>query len=72
MSRRCGGGRRSKGTSVLSRVPIDPGYAVVIPEERVVVSPDEGVSPNPSRVGPSTSSTNPAGNELQGENSGGK
>jgi len=56
----------------LSGVPIDPGYAVVIPEERVVVSPDEGVSPNPSRVGPSTSSTNPTGNELQGENGGGK
>jgi hypothetical protein len=58
----------------LSRVPIDPGYAVVVPEDRVVVSPDEGfgVSPDPSRVGPSTSSTNPAGNELKGENSGGQ
>ena len=31
----------------LSGVPVDPGYAVVVPEERVVVSPDEGVSPNP-------------------------
>ena len=58
----------------LSGVPIDPGYAVVVPDETVVVSPDEsyGVSPDPSRVGPSTSSTNPTGNELQGENGGGK
>jgi hypothetical protein len=39
-----------------------------------IVSPDPnyGVSPNPSRVGPSNSSTNPTGNELQGENGGGK
>jgi hypothetical protein len=59
----------------LSGVPLDQGYVIVTPDQGyVVVSPDPnyGVSPNPSRVGRSNSSTNPTGNELQGENGGGK
>lgn len=49
----------------LSRAPYDPYY--VAPAEQY-----DDFAPNPTRVEPSNSSTNPTGNEPAGENSGGK